>query len=318
MTDYPRYNSILITGGGGFVGRHLLDLLQQSENAPRQIVALDVKIKKTQKTPSNVQWLQCDLTDFNQTKTVINDIAPDGIIHLAGISTGDQLSVYFDLNVKACNHVLSAASGLKVLPRVLVVGSAAEYGITSGQYEVVEETDPLLSQTPYGLSKIIQEQWALLYYKARSLPVICVRPFNIVGPGQSEHLVPAAFMHQIRDVLKGKAKEVKVGNLSTERDFTDVRDVVAAIWKLMGADGSAVGQVFNICSGRATKISDMLEVCIELSGQKITITQDSSRLKKYDVPSIIGSVSKLEKFTDWYCKYTLQCSLQDMWQQIKL
>ena len=219
--------------------------------------------------------------------------------------------------MKACANVLSAACGLEVLPRVLVVGSAAEYGITSGQYEVVEETEPLLSQAPYGQSKIMQEQWALQYYREKSLPVVCVRPFNIIGQGQSEHLVPAAFMHQIQRVIKGNAKEVLVGNLSTERDFTDVRDVAAALWELMIADSSVLGQVFNICSGRATKISDILDICIELCGQKITVTQDASRLKKQDVPSIIGSISKLQEFTGWDAQFTLRQSLENMWQQIK-
>jgi GDP-4-dehydro-6-deoxy-D-mannose reductase len=159
----------------------------------------------------------------------------------------------------------------------------------------------------------MQERWALLYHQEQQVPVICVRPFNIIGPGQSVSLVPAAFMQQIADVVRGTAQEVRVGDISTQRDFMDVRDTVDALWALMSAGPEADGEVFNICSGQALKIADMLEACIALSGRDIPVVRDPSRLKAHDVAVIVGDNAKLKQCTGWQCRIPWRESLASMW-----
>jgi len=149
------------------------------------------------------------------------------------------------------------------------------------------------------------------------VPVTCVRVFNVLGPGQSPELVPAAFLHQIASILKGDAEEIKVGNLDTARDFTDIRDVVSALWLLLTADDRVVGEVFNVASGNATRIGDILEECIRLSGRQIRIAQDTSRMRKTDVRSICGDIQKIRRVLDWSPRLDWKQSLRDMWELIE-
>lgn len=311
-----RHSVVLVTGAAGFVGRHLLRFLQQASEGPERIIALDVRAVGVPDCGDRVLWVKSDLTEYQEVRKVLKEIQPDGIIHLAGVTSSDDLRTYFAANVQACEHILSTASELPDWPRVVVVGSAAQYGIISGEYEMVDESRPLLGSTPYAVSKILQEKWALLYNRFESLPVICARPFNIIGPGQPAHLVPATFLHQVADVLNGRAKEVCVGNTSAYRDFTDVRDVVAALWALMNAEGSANGQAFNIASGQPVRIADILDACIELGGREIPVRQDLQRFRALDVPIIVGDPSKLCEMTHWRCQIPWQQSLMDMWREV--
>jgi len=307
------YAVVVVTGAGGFLGRHLLRLLETSDDGPQRVVALDVRRTDDADGLEKTEWVLCDLTDCGKVQNVLEKARPDGIIHLAGVSGGDDLSRFFESNVLACARLLRASQRLRPEPRILIVGSAAQYGITGGGIEFVDESRPLLGQTPYAVSKIMQEQWSLLYGRSKSLPVICVRPFNIIGPGQPTDLVPATFIYQVFDVLTGRADEVCVGDISTSRDFTDVRDVVAAFWSLLNAAESANGQVFNVASGQALKISDILDACIELSGRRIKVRQDPARFNAGDVPAIVGSAAKIQGLTGWSRRITWRQSLEDMW-----
>jgi GDP-4-dehydro-6-deoxy-D-mannose reductase len=294
----------------------MLNMLLAAAGGPKRIIALDKGVHHSAVPSLRIETVICDLTDRPGVLKAIEQAKPDGIIHLAGMTTGSDLSSYFAVNVQACEHVLAAAARLKRQPRILVVGSAAEYGISSGTHELVDEQRPLRAKTAYGISKIMQENWALLYHHEKSLPVICVRPFNIIGPGQSVNLVPAAFLCQIAEVLRGTAQEVCVGDISTQRDFIDVRDVVDALWALMNAGPEADGQIFNISSGQPLKIADMLEACIKLSGRHISVCRDQSRLKAHDVPVIVGDNTKLKQCTGWQCRIPWRDSLATMWNCI--
>ena len=307
---------MLVTGATGFIGQHMLHRLLAVHNGPERIIALDRRAHDSLNPSAMLESFVCDLTDRRCVQEVIERLSPDGIMHLAGVTAGSDVSTYFEANVQACENVLAAAAGLEQPPRMLVVGSAAEYGISSGTHELVDEQRPLRAKTAYGISKIMQENWALLYHHEKSLPVICVRPFNIIGPGQSVNLVPAAFLCQIAEVLRGTAQEVCVGDISTQRDFIDVRDVVDALWALMNAGPEADGQIFNISSGQPLKIADMLEACIKLSGRHISVCRDLSRLKAHDVPVIVGDNTKLKQCTGWQCRIPWRDSLATMWNCI--
>ncbi|MGB2821704.1 MAG: NAD-dependent epimerase/dehydratase family protein [Phycisphaerae bacterium] len=307
------YQRLLVTGAAGFLGGHLLGRLRHDPDRPRRVVALDLRADGPDSL-QGAEWTTCDLTDAQQVRQRLAELAPDGVIHLAGLTGGNDLGAYFRINVLACEHLLSAAAELARPPRVLIVGSAAQYGVTTGTREVIEETRPLSGSTPYGVSKILQERWALARGLACRLPVVCVRPFNIIGPGQSERLVPAAFLRQVSDVAAGRSEQVLVGNLTTARDFTDVRDVVAAMWALMRAGEDADGRAFNIASGSPVKIRDLLDGCIALSGKDIPVRQDPARLKAMDVPTIVGDATRLRELTGWRPAISWRESLADMWE----
>ena len=310
-SEFPE--TVVVTGAAGFVGAHVLAHLAAAPNAPRRLVALDVR----RGAASGVEWMACDLTDAARVAAVFRDVTPQGVIHLAGVTSSPDLSRYFAVNVQAAEYLLSACAELARPPRVVVVGSAAQYGIVTGRHETVDETRPLLGRTPYGLSKTLQEQWALAYHAARGLPVVGVRPFNLMGPGQPESLVPAAFLHQVAEVLAGRAAEVCVGNTWTERDFIDVRDVVAAMWALMVAPGEVAGQVFNVATGEPLRIGDMLDACVALAGREIPIRPDPARIRPNDVPTIVGDAGKLRSLTGWRPRISWRQSLRDTWDAIR-
>jgi len=308
-----RYKTVIVTGATGFIGSHVVAHLASAPNAPPGVVGLDIR----EGSPDQAQWIRCDLADAAQTAAALSGVSPDGIIHLAGLAAGPSLRDFFAANVQAAANLLAGAAALPRPPRVLVVGTAAQYGITSGEYEVVDEGHPLLGAAPYAVSKTLQEKWALAYAATRALPVIAVRLFNVMGPGQPPSLVPAAFLHQVADVLDGRATQVQVGNTATRRDFTDVRDVAAALWGLMNADERADGQVFNVASGEAVRIADMLEACLRLAGRPISVRQDPARVRITDVETIIGDAGRLRTLVGWRPAIGWPQSLADSWQWLR-
>jgi nucleoside-diphosphate-sugar epimerase len=167
------------------------------------------------------------------------------------------------------------------------------------------------------VSKTVQEQWALLVGRAAPMHVTCVRPFNLLGPGQPADLVPATFLHQIARAVDGEIEEVLVGNTDTARDFIDVRDMAAATWALMKSDKVSPGAVFNLCSGEPVTIEEMLRACLELAGRPVPVRCDATRLKAFDVPKIVGNPAKLRSVTDWRPRISWKQSLEDMWHALR-
>jgi GDP-4-dehydro-6-deoxy-D-mannose reductase len=306
---------VLVTGAGGFVGGHLLAYLSGLEQGPGAVLAVD---RSPRQAPRGaVDWASCDLTSRAQVSAVVAGFRPDAILHLAAVVGESDLEASFAANVQAAEVVLSEASRLPRPPRLVVVGSAAQYGEIGPGASVVSETQPLRGETPYAVSKILQERWALLYWAARSLPVICTRPFNLLGPGQSTKLVPATFLAQVRQVLRGEKSHVEVGNLSSRRDFVDVRDAVAAFWSLVTTGPEADGQVFNVAAGVSTGIEELLDACLELGGGGVPVRRSGDRVKPVDVSSVTGDPAKLRAQTGWRSVIPWRQSLADMWRHLE-
>jgi len=312
-----RFETVLVTGAAGFVGRHLLRHLCRAEDGPGRVVAWDLRVPDDSDAARVADWRRVDFADAGQAAQALDEAAPNAVLHLAGLARSDDLQAYFRANVTACRNLLAWAAEQADPPRVLVVGSAAQYGITRGGEEVMAESRPLASRSPYGVTKTMQERWALLAGEATGVPVVAVRPFNIMGPGQPPTLVPGAFLHQVRDVLAGRQEAVRVGNVETCRDFTDVRDVVAALWSLVAAEAPAEGAVYNIASGEAVRIGDMLQFCLDLAGTEVAVKVDKRRLRAHDVSVIVGDASRLRKAVGWRPHIPWRTSLEDAWADLR-
>ena len=297
------------------MGRHALRFLAGLPGGPRQVLALDRTVPL--EPPSGTAWATCELADRRKVAAILAEFRPDAVLHLAAVLGGDDLAACFSANVQVAEILLSEAARLPEMPRILFVGSAAQYGSTGPGTVVVGEEHPLRGETPYGLSKTLQERWALLYWTARRLPVICTRPFNLIGPGQATTLVPGAFLVQVRQVLQGRIPHVQVGNLSSHRDFVDVRDLVRAFWSLLASGPQAFGQVFNIASGVATSIQDLLDACVELGGGRIPVRQSEDRMKAVDVSTMIGDAARLHALTGWRSEIPWRQSLAEMWAHLQ-
>jgi GDP-4-dehydro-6-deoxy-D-mannose reductase len=200
-------------------------------------------------------------------------------------------------------------------PVVVVASSSAVYGHKSGEKPISEKAD-IHPITHYAVSKIAQEMAALRYFNSYQMPVMIVRMFNLLGPGQPEDLAFSSFARQIALAEEGGNAEISTGNLDAERDFIDVRDAVRAF--MMVAENGRPGQVYNVCSGHAVKIRTCLDEMLSMSSQQIQVKADAGRIQNHDVPIQIGNAEKIKQATGWTPQIPLKQSLSDLlndWRQ---
>ncbi len=266
---------ILVTGANGFIGRHLIKYL-----------------KETQKEAELFLMAREDLV--GAPSNYIEKIRPSLIFHLAGITQAQSLSEYIEVNCLLGLKLLDALKkhGLQEQCKTVLFGSAAEYGFVCDNDLPIKESQPPMPLNYYGVSKLAQTQMALL-----ETNTMVVRPFTLIGPGMPTHLAMGSFCQQ----LKEKKGILETGNLNTSRDFLDLRDAVKIIW-MLSQNPKAYGQIINLCSGKSVKIQEMVNYLIELSQYDVQLIQKSKRIRAFDMPINFGDNSKLlslVKFPDF-------------------
>ncbi len=301
MTPRPT----LVTGATGFAGRHLIERL----DGP--LVAWHRPGGTPPFERPNVQWRPVDLTDRQAVEAAVAAEPPQAIYHLAGapsVRTSWRNPVpHLRVNVLGTHHLLEAVRVAGSSCRVLVVSSAQVYAAAD---DPLGEDAPLVPPSPYGLSKLGQEQLALRTIVEDGIDVVVARPFNHVGPGQSPEFAVSHFARQIARAEAGLVPPVlHVGNLDARRDTTDVRDVVAAYQALVGS--GTTGRAYNICSGRAPMMRELLETLCGLSTVTMAIETDAERLRPNDVPVIVGDSSRIANEIGWAPVIPLARTLQD-------
>jgi GDP-4-dehydro-6-deoxy-D-mannose reductase len=211
---------------------------------------------------------------------------------------------------------MDAVRAERLRPRVLVVGSADEYGIVEGASIPVREDTPLRPVSPYAVSKVAQGLLALEYAAPGGPEVLRTRTFPHTGPGRGEAFAESSFARQIAEVEAGRRRPgLEVGNLEAVRDFTDVRDVVRAYWALLEAGAGAASRpdgVYNVCSGRGVRLGDLLSRLVALAGVEVEIRQDPGRFRPADIPVLVGDPSRLRAATGWEPRIALDRTLADL------
>lgn len=301
---------VLIIGGAGFVGGYLAEYLQ--DECGYRVRA--TKMKQEELPGAKYEVVDMDLLVKGEVEKVIKDYEPDFIFHLAAQSSvavswsNPQLTV--DVNIKGSLQLLDVLKEMEYKGRVLLIGSGEEYGrIQPDEVPIVENT-VLRPGNIYAATKCCQNMLAGIYAKAYGLNLIMVRAFNHVGPRQTTQFVVSDFCKQVVEAEKGlRDPIIHVGNLKAKRDFTDVRDVVAAYECLIRQGES--GETYNVGSGIAYSIEEILNQIIELSGQEIRVEVEKERLRPIDVPVIVADISKIEAQTDWKRKISMKQTLQD-------
>jgi len=262
-----------------------------------------------------LQSIHCDTNDAERVRETLAEIRPNWIFHLAGQSdvggSWDSAWQTIELNVRGQLNILQAIVQLELSARVLVVGSNNEYGLVSPEDLPLDEETPLRTDTPYSVSKVAQDLLGLQFYISHGVRAVRVRCFNFIGPGQSDHFVTAAFAKQVAEIEAGLGEPViRVGNLSTERDFTDVRDVVRA--HRLALERCADGDVYNIGSGRSVSIQQVLDVLLGYARCAIRVEPDPARMRPSDVQRSVADITKFQRATDWQPRIPIEQSLRDI------
>jgi GDP-4-dehydro-6-deoxy-D-mannose reductase len=301
------FTPVLITGATGFAGGHLVERLAGSA----RLVAWGRSFPRAG-LADLAEWQQIDLLDRTSVREAIARLRPSAVYHLAGAphvaeSWRDTARPLRD-NVLATSHLLEAISRAGLPCRVLVTGSAAVYAPSESP---LAEDAPLAPSSPYALSKLAQEQLALRVCADEGVQVITVRPFNHTGPRQRPDFVVPALARQLALVEAGLvAPVVRTGNLDPRRDFTDVRDVVAAYVELM--EHGRPGETYNVGSGIGRSIRSVLDALLARSPASVSIETDPARLRPSDVPSIVADASRLNEATGWQARIPFEQTLDDL------
>jgi len=312
LHDNPK---VLITGITGFAGSHLADLLV-SEGYAVSGIALTSDPRNLWHVHQQTSLAHGDIRNAKEIANILAEVKPDHIYHLAGVAfvpdaEADPKIVY-DINVLGTLNLLEAVRTTRPNAKILIVGSGEVYGHVPEAALPVNEEYPLKPTSPYGVTKACADMMAYQYATAYKMRVIRVRPFNHIGPRQSEQFVCSSFAKQIVEIEQGIRKPLlHVGNLEARRDFTDVRDVVRAYRTLLKkVDG---GEVYNIGSNKAWKIGEIVAMLIGASRVKgIVLEQQSLRLRSNDVPAMCCDASKVEKAIGWRPGIPIERTLQDL------
>ncbi|MBO8125739.1 MAG: GDP-mannose 4,6-dehydratase [Firmicutes bacterium] len=312
----------LITGITGFAGSHLADyLLKHTDCEVYGTVRWRSKRQNIRHLQDKVTLLECELKDATSVDELIERVRPDYIFHLAAQSfvptSWHSPTDTIVNNITGQLNLFEAVREYQPEAVIQIACSSEEYGLVYPSEVPITEESPLRPMSPYAVSKIAQDFMAYQYYQSYGLKTIRTRAFNHTGPRRGEVFVCSNFARQIAEIELGlREPVVYVGNLEARRDFTDVRDMVRGYW--LAVTKGEPGELYQLCSGRAWSIREVLEFLVDFSGVKIEVQEDPERMRPSDVPLLLGSYEKFEKQTGWSPEIPFEQTLADLlvyWRQ---
>lgn len=275
----------LVTGAAGFTGRYLSLALAERGHEVHGLL----HIPEPESIPGVARTHEADLSDLEALERVVGEVRPDHVVHLAAVSfvAHSDVEQMYRTNVVGTRQLLEALSRSSVSPRSVIVASSANiYG--NAREGELDETVPPAPANDYGVTKVATEFVASIYMSR--LPIVTVRPFNYTGRGQSESfLLPKVVAH-----ARKRSPVIELGNLDVARDFSDVRTVADAYVRLIDTP-DAVGQTFNICSGRATTLKEVLDLAAEISGHRMEVRVNPAFVRANELRTLTGSAEKLQR-----------------------
>jgi len=302
---------VLVTGADGFVASHLLPELARGDGP--ELLGVGLKPGPSAEVP-RLRYVVVDLTEFEKVKGLLEGYRPDAVFHLAAqpsvaLSWEDPWDTY-RVNLFGQLNIMESLKRLEVEASVHIACSSEEYGRASPEMMPLREGNRLDPCSHYAVSKVGQEALGLMYYQAFGWRVLVTRGFNQAGPGQSPGFVISSFARQIALIETGRVPPViMVGNLEAQRDFTDVRDTVRAYRMVM--EKGDPGGTYNVCSGVAVSVSEVLERLLACSGADIRVEQDPGRQRPSDIPLMVGDSTRLRDETGWEPSIPLEQTLKD-------
>jgi GDP-4-dehydro-6-deoxy-D-mannose reductase len=298
---------VLVTGAAGFAGSHLLDLLTASG---AKVVGWHRPNGSNPGQAEGVRWRAVDLLDRDAVRDAIGELRPARVFHCAGAThvgqAWDQTAKTVAVNVMGTHHLVEALREKAPEARLLIPSSALVYAPSE---EALKESHPLRPSSPYGVSKLAQEMVGF-----GNLPgpqVWIARPFNHFGPRQHASFVTSGFARQIAEIEAGhRAPQIKVGNLEARRDLTDVRDTVRAYDLIV--ERGAPGRPYNVCSGHALRVGDILNMLLSYTPARITVETDPARYRPNDSALVLGDPSRIRDELGWRPTVPVEQTLSDL------
>ena len=299
---------ILITGTEGFIGSYLAEYLAKMGLS---VCGLKYKANMKTGTSSLIEFREGDIEDRDGIHQLLAEVRPDYVFHLAAKSlilpSWQNPEKTFRVNILGTINLMDEITKLGLEPVVIIASSSAGYATTEDILPI-KETTSLHADSPYGVSKLVQDMLAELYWKKHQLKTIRIRPFLIIGPRKVGDAC-SDFARGIVAVELGHKKFVSVGNLDSVRDLIDIGDAVKAIWLL--AQNGTPGEAYNICSGQGYRMRDILDKFISLSSVKVAVKNKPALMRPSDRPVIIGDNSRLRSL-GWQVETPIETSLSNI------
>lgn len=307
--------SVLITGVSGFVGRHLAAAVMGAGDAQVYGTILSPEDVTAENPLPGVELIECHMEDPVCIADAVRRASPSVVYHLAAQSSVPRSLTdprgTFETNVMGTVHLLEALRTVETLSALVLVSSAEVYGSLPEASLPVTEDAALDPCNPYACSKACADMIGAQYFQTFGLPVIRVRPFNHIGPGQSPAFAASSFARQIAEIEAGlRPPRIMVGNLDARRDFTDVRDIVRAY--VLAADRCTPGEVYNICTGKAAGMREVLDGLLALTPIGVEVVPDPDRMRPSDTPVTLGDCSKFSEVTGWRPEIPMDTTLRDL------
>ncbi len=307
---------VLITGITGFAGSHLADFLlaEHPEVEVWGTYRWRSRRENIEHIESRIRLVECELDDASAVRRALELSSPDAVFHLAAqsfvpaswVAPADTLRS----NVTGQANLFEAARELGLDPVFQLACSSEEYGLVLPDETPIRESNPLRPLSPYAVSKVAQDFLGYQYFQSYGTKAVRTRGFNHEGPRRGEVFVMSNFARQVAAIEAGLQEPViRVGNLDSVRDFTDVRDMVRGYW--LAVERATPGEVYNIASGQGITIRAMLDQILALARVEVRTEVDPARLRPSDVEVLLGDASKFRAETGWAPTIPLDRTIAD-------
>jgi GDP-4-dehydro-6-deoxy-D-mannose reductase len=306
----------LITGISGFAGSHLAEyLLGRGDGEVHGTMRWRSRTENIAHLAGKVTLHQCDIRDATAMYTLIGDLRPDRIYHLAAQSFVPMSwvapSETMTTNVIGQVNLFEAVRACGSKARIQLAGSSEEYGMVPPEEAPIKESNPLRPLSPYGVSKVAQDLMGYQYHQSYGMHIIRTRGFNHTGPRRGDVFVTSNFAQQIAEIEANKRPAViHVGNLEAIRDFTDVRDTVQGYY--LALEKGKPGDVYNVATGKGYRIREMLDILIAMAKVKVKVEPDPKRMRPSDVELLLGDATKLRAETGWQPRIPFEQTMNDL------
>lgn len=306
----------LITGVTGFAGSHLAEhLLAGGDVEVYGTYRWRSRLDNVRHLADRITLVESDLRDRTSVDQVIRSVRPDRIFHLAAQSfvptSWNAPEETFITNVISQINILESVRSAGLQPRILIACSSEEYGLVYPDELPIRETNPLRPLSPYGVSKVAQDLLGFQYHRSYGMFIVRTRAFNHTGPRRGEVFVTSNLARQVAEMEAGlRAPVLEVGNLEARRDFTDVRDVVRAY--RLALERGYPGEVYNVASGRAWSVAEVVEILRGLARVSFTVRQDPARMRPSDVPVLLGDARRFRARTGWAPEIPFERTMADL------